>query len=68
MIIYRPLADVNLYVMGGMDDNETMLDDVLNGFQDALSRIIKYVSLISSPPLASSPLLDMTTRQCSTAC
>jgi hypothetical protein len=42
VIIYRPLADVNVYVVGGMDDNETMLDDVLNGFQEALSRIIKY--------------------------
>jgi len=41
VIIYRPVADVNLYVMGGMDDNETMLDDVLNGFQEAFARIIK---------------------------
>jgi hypothetical protein len=45
VIVYRPLADVNFYVIGGMEDNETMLDDVLNGFTEALSRIVKYVSL-----------------------
>eukprot|EP01110_Echinostelium_bisporum_P001594 TRINITY_DN13785_c0_g1_i1.p1 TRINITY_DN13785_c0_g1~~TRINITY_DN13785_c0_g1_i1.p1 ORF type:complete len:170 (-),score=33.19 TRINITY_DN13785_c0_g1_i1:3-512(-) len=40
-IIYRQVDDVNLYVLGTMEDNELMLDDVLNSFCESYARITK---------------------------
>jgi hypothetical protein len=41
LVLYKPVVDVFIYVIGGLDENEIMLQSVLTGFAEALSSGLK---------------------------
>lgn len=43
LVLYKPVVDVFIYILGGLDENEIMLQSVLLGFVEAISSGLKYV-------------------------
>jgi len=43
LVLYKPVVDVFIYILGGLDENEIMLQSVLLGFVEAVSSGLKYV-------------------------
>jgi len=41
IVIYRSLAELNFYVVGTMDDNELILEDMLNTYIQSLDKICR---------------------------
>ncbi|KAI8901294.1 Longin-like domain-containing protein [Globomyces pollinis-pini] len=41
IVIYKPIVDVFIYVLGGLDENEIMLSGVLLSFAEALGILLK---------------------------
>ncbi|KAJ3325379.1 Coatomer subunit zeta-1 [Boothiomyces sp. JEL0866] len=41
VVVYKPVVDLFIYVVGGLDENEIMLVGVLNCFIDACSNLLK---------------------------
>ena len=54
LVLYKPVVDVFIYVLGGLDENEIMLQSVLLGFVEAVSSGLKYAEEILSDAI---PLL-----------
>ena len=46
LVLYKPVVDVFIYVLGGLDENEIMLQSVLLGFVEAVSSGLKYAEEI----------------------
>jgi hypothetical protein len=42
IVIYRPVVDLVFYLLGGVDENEVMLQGALNAFIDALTILLKF--------------------------
>lgn len=42
LVLYKPVVDVMVYVLGGLDENEIMLQSVLVGYVEALSSGLKF--------------------------
>jgi hypothetical protein len=42
LVVYKQLADVVIYLVGGLDENEIVLFDTLEGFKDALEKLLKF--------------------------
>jgi hypothetical protein len=43
--VYKPIVDVFVYVMGGLDENEIMLGTVLSSFVESLTILLKYSTI-----------------------
>lgn len=46
MVLYKAESDVTMYVVGGIDENEIMLYNVILALRDSLHLLFKYVSTI----------------------
>jgi hypothetical protein len=45
IVLYKCESDIMMYVVGGMDENEIMLYNVILALRDSLHLLFKYVSL-----------------------
>ena len=45
LVLYKPVVDVFIYILGGLEENEIMLQSVLLGFVEAISTGLKYIGL-----------------------
>ncbi len=50
IVLYKSESDIMMYVVGGVDENEIMLYNVILAMRDSLHLLFKYV-LISPTPL-----------------
>lgn len=42
IVVYKEVADILIYVVGGLDENEVALSTVLEGFREALDKILNF--------------------------
>lgn len=42
IVVYKEIADFVIYIVGGLDENETILFTALEGFKDGLDKILNY--------------------------
>ncbi|ANB14678.1 Ret3p [Sugiyamaella lignohabitans] len=42
VIVYKQIVDISLYIVGGMEENEAMLYQVVLGLRDALDILLKH--------------------------
>ncbi len=49
LVVYKQLLDVTLYVIGGMEENEIMLYQVVVAFRDALDSLLRYIAKWVNP-------------------
>lgn len=59
VVLYKMESDVMMYVVGGVDENEIMLYNVILALRDSLHLLFKYVlpiSLLSRTPLLCHPI------------
>jgi hypothetical protein len=59
IVLYKSESDVMMYVVGGVDENEIMLYNVILALRDSLHLLFKYAPITSR--CASSPPLPLTT-------
>jgi len=45
-VLYKSESDVMMYVVGGVDENEIMLYNVILALRDSLHLLFKYVLLL----------------------
>ena len=51
IVLYKSESDVMLYVVGGLEENEIMLYNVILALRDSLHLLFKYVARLQPPPL-----------------
>jgi hypothetical protein len=49
IVLYKMESDIMMYVVGGLDENEIMLYNVILALRDSLHLLFKYVQYIASP-------------------
>jgi hypothetical protein len=54
IVLYKMESDVMMYVVGGVEENEIMLYNVILALRDSLHLLFKYVSWLP-PPRGSKP-------------
>ncbi|ONH70021.1 putative coatomer subunit zeta [Cyberlindnera fabianii] len=42
IVVYKEITDFTVFVVGGLDENEVALFSVLEGFKDALEKVLSY--------------------------
>jgi hypothetical protein len=42
IVLYKCINDINIYIIGCLNENEILLYDVMNAFTNSLSSITKY--------------------------
>lgn len=42
IVVYKEVADIVIYVVGGLSENEVALSSVVDGFKEALDKILNY--------------------------
>jgi hypothetical protein len=62
IVLYKSESDVMMYVVGGVDENEIMLYNVILALRDSLHLLFKYASLSFTVSLTTLYLLQV--RQC----
>jgi hypothetical protein len=50
IVLYKSESDVMMYVVGGVDDNEIMLYNVILALRDSLHLLFKYVLSLRTKP------------------
>jgi hypothetical protein len=58
IVLYKSESDVMMYVVGGVDENEIMLYNVVLCLRDSLHLLFKYVPFNSSPKPEPLPILN----------
>jgi hypothetical protein len=53
IVLYKSESDVMMYVVGGVDENEIMLYNVILALRDSLHLLFKYAPIISTFPFPS---------------
>ncbi len=51
IVLYKSESDVMMYVVGGIDENEIMLYNVILALRDSLHLLFKYVLPLPLPPV-----------------
>lgn len=42
IVVYTQISDVIIYLIGGLDENELVLSQTLDGFKEALNKILEF--------------------------
>jgi hypothetical protein len=59
IVLYKSESDVMMYVVGGVDENEIMLYNVILSLRDSLHLLFKYVSSLHLYPASTPPQEDI---------